>query len=427
MYHNAIITKVAVVFALVFNFVFTQVVINEIHYNPGSAQGSDYDYEFLELYNVGATAVDMSGWSFTQGVIHVFADGTSLAAGGYMVVSVPGDNSQGSVATNPYDPDGDGLMDNGAVVVEWTSGGLTNGGEDITIVDATGAVMDSVDYEDGTNAYGNWGTAHDGGGGSLELKDPSLDNKLAENWQTSWVVGGTPGAVSSEEPPFTVMTIYDVQYTTSLYGASDKVDQQVQVTGIVTAVDRLGFNSNFIIQDGTGAWNGLYCWWGADDGIVLGDEITVRGTVAEYAGYGALGDPNASLTQLTNGSIVEVVSSGNALPAPVVVPLEQVGQEKYEAVLVTTTGRVVEEAVFSSEDPFYNYGEWRISNNLDASPYISLAENVCIPNQDRNNFINLLYKALNIDMDTEPDLRLTNYINQKRAQWLLDNIDEFFY
>ena len=367
MYHNTITTKIAVVFALVFNFVFTQVVINEIHYNPGSSQGSDFDYEFLELYNAGAAAVDMSGWSFTQGVTHVFADGTSLAAGGYMVVSVPGAASQGSLDTNPYDPDGDGLMDNGAVVVEWTSGGLTNGGEDITIVDATGAVMDSVDYEDGTNAYGDWGTAHDGGGGSLELKDPSFDNKLAENWQTSWVVGGTPGAASSEEPPFTVMTIYDVQYTTNLYGTSDKVDQQVQVTGIVTAIDRLGFNSNFVIQSATGAWNGIYCWWAADDGVVLGDEVTVRGTVAEYAGYGDLGDPNASLTQLTNGSIFEVLSSGNALPAPVELDISNVGQEQYEGVLVKTTARVVEEAVYNSDDPFYNYGEWRMSNNIDAS------------------------------------------------------------
>ena len=68
-----------------------------------------------------------------------------------------------------------------------------------------------------------------------------------------------------------------------------------------------------------------------------------------------------------------------------------------------------------------------ISKNLDASPYISLAENVCIPTQNKNEFTNLLYKALNIDMHAEPDLRLTNYINQKRAQWLLDNIDEFFY
>ena len=69
----------------------------------------------------------------------------------------------------------------------------------------------------------------------------------------------------------------------------------------------------------------------------------------------------------------------------------------------------------------------KISNNLDASPYISLAENVCIPTQNKNDFTNLLYKALNIDMNAEPDLRLTNYINQKRAKWLLDNIDEFFF
>ena len=60
MYHNTITTKIAVVFALVFNFVFTQVVINEIMYNPASGTGSDYDYEFLELYNTGTDAVDMS-------------------------------------------------------------------------------------------------------------------------------------------------------------------------------------------------------------------------------------------------------------------------------------------------------------------------------------------------------------------------------
>ena len=46
MYHNTITTKMAVVFALVFNFVFTQVVINEIMYNPASGTGSDYDLNF---------------------------------------------------------------------------------------------------------------------------------------------------------------------------------------------------------------------------------------------------------------------------------------------------------------------------------------------------------------------------------------------
>ncbi|MCH2606677.1 MAG: lamin tail domain-containing protein, partial [Nitrospinales bacterium] len=66
MYRNTLTTITSIV-ALTFNLVFSQVVINEIHYNPSGAQGSDNDYEFMELYNTGTEAVDMSGWSFTQG------------------------------------------------------------------------------------------------------------------------------------------------------------------------------------------------------------------------------------------------------------------------------------------------------------------------------------------------------------------------
>ena len=56
-----------------------------------------------------------------------------------------------------------------------------------------------------------------------------------------------------------------------------------------------------------------------------------------------------------------------------------------------------------------------------------MAESVCIPTQNKNEFTNLLYKALNIDINSVPDLRLTNQINRNRTQWLLDNIDEYFY
>ena len=67
MYRNTL-TTITAVLTLTINLVFSQVVINEIHYNPGSAQGSDSDFEFLELYNPGVTDIDMSGYSFTQGV-----------------------------------------------------------------------------------------------------------------------------------------------------------------------------------------------------------------------------------------------------------------------------------------------------------------------------------------------------------------------
>ena len=68
-----------------------------------------------------------------------------------------------------------------------------------------------------------------------------------------------------------------------------------------------------------------------------------------------------------------------------------------------------------------------LSKGNDLSPYVTYAENVSILNQNKREFTNLLYKALNIDINSDKELRLTNYINYKRAQWLLDNIDEYFY
>ena len=67
------------------------------------------------------------------------------------------------------------------------------------------------------------------------------------------------------------------------------------------------------------------------------------------------------------------------------------------------------------------------SDGLDLSPYVTFAESVSIATQNRNEFTNLLYKALNIDIMADDDLRLTNHIGRNRAQWLVDNIDELFY
>ena len=67
------------------------------------------------------------------------------------------------------------------------------------------------------------------------------------------------------------------------------------------------------------------------------------------------------------------------------------------------------------------------SKGQDLSPYISYAQNIAITEQDKNEFTNMLYKALNIDIYANPELTLSNYINRKKANWLLDNIEEYFY
>ena len=61
-----------------------------------------------------------------------------------------------------------------------------------------------------------------------------------------------------------------------------------------------------------------------------------------------------------------------------------------------------------------------------ASPYVALAESVCVPQRARAEFANLLNTALAIDADSYPDQRLENLIMQSRARWLQSRIDDLF-
>ena len=68
-----------------------------------------------------------------------------------------------------------------------------------------------------------------------------------------------------------------------------------------------------------------------------------------------------------------------------------------------------------------------MSDNYDASIYISLAENVSIVNQNKKEFESLIIKSLEISNLNNSEYKLSNIINRKRARWLMANIDEFFY
>ena len=60
-------------------------VISEIHYNPSTQQGTDYDYEFVELMNPHPFAINLSGWVLADGIDVSFPHGTMLPAGGFML------------------------------------------------------------------------------------------------------------------------------------------------------------------------------------------------------------------------------------------------------------------------------------------------------------------------------------------------------
>ena len=59
-------------------------VINEIMYHP---RGEDeVSYEWLELYNDYLVPLDISGWSFSNGITFTFAPGTIVPGKDYLVV-----------------------------------------------------------------------------------------------------------------------------------------------------------------------------------------------------------------------------------------------------------------------------------------------------------------------------------------------------
>lgn len=69
---------------------------------------------------------------------------------------------------------------------------------------------------------------------------------------------------------------------------------------------------------------------------------------------------------------------------------------------------------------------WDLSGGQQAAPLVSLAEAVCVQEQNVKEFDSLLNRALDIDPDANPDFRLVNLIMQKRARWLLSRRDELF-
>ena len=184
------------------------IIINEIHYNPCTSQGDDFDYEFVELLNTGDLAADISGYEFynsTGGndqLSVVFPEGTTMAAGEFILVVVSEAGAANYAST-------------GAQIFEMTQGNFSNSGEALALRDAFGNTVNAVTYDDGgawpSAAQGilgfNYIESPDGGCATLEYIPEVLaaslttplgnGNDLPGNWQASWVDNGTPGAANS--------------------------------------------------------------------------------------------------------------------------------------------------------------------------------------------------------------------------------------
>ena len=130
-------------------------------------------------------------------------------------------------------------------------------------------------------------------------------------------------------------------------GDSPYKGQKVTVRGIVTANYVKGDTANtaYFVQDGSGAWNGIYVY---DNHFMptVGDSVIVSGTVDELFNY----------TEIKNVDTLIVATSGNSLPAPVKITAAEFNQEDYEGVYVDIDNLTAKSEADSHGEATFNDG-----------------------------------------------------------------------
>lgn len=156
--------------------------ITELMYNPPILPGDTFpsqEYEYVELKNIGAADLSLSGVHFNVGIAFDFAGRsvTTLAAGQHMLLV-----KNIAAFTERY---GAGF----AIAGEY-AGYLGNGGEQLRIEDVQNEKILDFDYNDA------WYPSTDGDGLSLVVVDETAAfNTWGEpaNWQPSLTENGSPG------------------------------------------------------------------------------------------------------------------------------------------------------------------------------------------------------------------------------------------
>ena len=144
-----------------------EIVINEIMYHPRDLTGAPSPESWIELFNRSTDSVDLTGWQLDKGIDFIFPAGTTMAPGTYLVVT--GDTNY----LRTLYP--------GMACIGNFRNRLSRHSELIALSDTNKNPVNEVRYYDG----GRWPKYADGGGSSLELRNPFADNAQPEAWAAS--------------------------------------------------------------------------------------------------------------------------------------------------------------------------------------------------------------------------------------------------
>lgn len=158
---------------------FRDVVLNELYPDFSPSNGLPAG-EFVELFNASSKIFDLSNWSLSDGTSTATLSAQILRPGEYLILC-----SQS--IQNDFSPFG-------ATQGQASFPSLNNTGDNITLKDNSGLLIDFVNYTD------DWyqDNAKNDGGYTLEQINPFTNCIGRTNFiASSAVIGGTPGAINS--------------------------------------------------------------------------------------------------------------------------------------------------------------------------------------------------------------------------------------
>ncbi|ELZ24344.1 UDP-sugar hydrolase / 5'-nucleotidase [Halosimplex carlsbadense 2-9-1] len=143
------------------------------------------------------------------------------------------------------------------------------------------------------------------------------------------------------------VAIEEIQRPDGATDASPYAGETVTTAGTVTAV----VSEGYYVQNGTGAYSGVYVYTGSQPSVAPGDAVAVTAPVTEYY----------NLTELdaTAESASTTVTGTAPAPDPVALDTGAVGAERYEGVLVTVSNAT------ATATPG-QYGEWTVDDGSGA-------------------------------------------------------------
>jgi len=210
------------------------VILSEVHYNPGLMTNAD-ELEFVEIHNTTGSPVDLAHWRLDGGIDFEFAVGTTLAAGGTLVIV-------------PFDPVGQpdllaafeahhGVQGSIDVVGPYDKR-LDDDGERVQLLYADeppatepnyypGLLEDEVVYDDDAP----WPETADGDGPSINRLDAGVWGNEPTNW-----AGQSPSPGAASVTTATQVVGRHVFYNNSAFDGSDPADDDQAIASDKTAL-----------------------------------------------------------------------------------------------------------------------------------------------------------------------------------------------